>query len=189
MKKKIFFLIFISLFFTFTSARTVEIKSLVTINNTIITNYDLIKNIELIQILENRNVSKNETPMILQNIIEQKVKELELIKYKIQIDQVMLNNKINLIVDKKDYGEKKKEIKEFLLKKIEIQEKWNKLIFLKFANKLEVNINEIDEIVKKNNLSNDERSKVLNNHKNRKINIISKTYFNEIKGKYLIKIL
>jgi len=189
MKKKIFFLIFISLFFTFTSARTVEIKSLVTINNTIITNYDLIKNIELIQILENRNISKSETQIVLQSIIEQKVKELELIKYKIQIDQAMLNNKTNLIVNKKNYGEKKKEIKEFLLKKTEIQEKWNKLIFLKFANKLEVNINENDEIIKKNNLSNDERSKVLNNHKNRKINIISKTYFNEIKGKYLIKIL
>lgn len=189
MKKKFFFLLYISIFFTFNSARAVEIKSLVTINNTIITNYDLIKNIELIQILENRNVSKSETQIVLQSIIEQKVKELELIKYKIQIDQAMLNNKINLIVNKKNYGEKKKEIKEFLLKKIEIQEKWNKLIFLKFANKLEVNINEIDEIVKKNNLSNDERSKVLNNHKNRKINIISRTYFNEIKAKYLIKIL
>ena len=64
--------------------------------------------------------------------------------------------------------------------------KWNALITSLYARKLEINTNEIKEIVNsKKKVTNEED--VIRLEKEKKINILSKTYFNEVKKNYYIK--
>lgn len=187
-KKKYFLLIILCFFISRSDA--LEIKSLVVIDNANITNYDFIKNIELIKILEQREISKSEHQAILSNIIDTKIKELELKNFSLEVNKQKIEKKVNSIFGQKLQNQQiNPDVKKLLIRKIEIEEKWNRLILNKFKNKLEININEINEIAKLSNLSDKKKEDLIMMQKNKKINIISKTYFNEVKSKYLIKIV
>jgi len=172
------------------SANSFEIKSLVRINNENISNYDLDKEIKLIEKLENRKVSNLEKRKILNNSIDLKVKKIELDFRKIEINEIAVKKKSNLIL-KKNFKNVTldKEIRDLFVEKITIQERWNKLIVLRFGNKLEINLNEIAEIINTKNLSEKDKDELINLEKDKKINLLSNTFFNQIKKKYLIKIL
>ena len=74
-----------------------------------------------------------------------------------------------------------------MYKKIEISMQWNKLITLLFTNKLEININEIEENIKSKNIDLKNKDEIIKMEKVKKINILSKTHYNKVKQKYLIK--
>ena len=80
------------------------------------------------------------------------------------------------------------EIKKEIKKKLELSSRWNKLIFLKFRNKLEVNIVEINQIIKDKKIDEKDKEKIVAVEKNKKFNIVSQNYYNEIKKNYYIKI-
>lgn len=180
----IFFIIFTL------SSNCFEIRSLVRINNENISNYDLYKEIKLIEKLENRKVSDSEKKVILKNIINLKVKKIELDDRKIEINDLLLKKKANLILNK-NYKTitLDEEMKNLFIEKIKIQERWNTLIIKEFKNKLEINLNEINEIINSKNLAEENKEKLINLQKNKKINLLSQTFFNQIKNKFLIKIL
>jgi len=189
MKNK-FLWFFLFLFFFNNEAYVFEIKSIVTIDENNITNYDLQKSIELTELIQGRKISQFETRSILENTINLKIKEIELNKLEIEIKKENINKKFNSII-KQISNDKQinNEMKGLIYKQIETQERWNNLIFFKFRNKLEVNINEINEIAKLRNLNNKQKEELIFSEKNKKINIISNTYFNEIKSKYLVKMI
>ena len=78
-------------------------------------------------------------------------------------------------------------IKEYMFKKVEINMKWNKLVTILFSKKLEINMNEIEENIKNKNIDIKKKEEMIQIEKTKKINIISNTFYNEIKRKYLIK--
>ena len=174
-------------FFVITFAQANEIITLAKINNHSITNIDLVNEIEIRKILNNNDfrISKN---YLLQTLIEEKVKELELQKYNINIKEEIVLNELKQILKKSNIKNKiSDKKKKYMYKKIEISMKWNKLITLLFNNKLEINISEIEENIKSKNINLKNKDEIIKMEKLKKINVLSKTFYNKVKQKYLIK--
>ena len=74
-----------------------------------------------------------------------------------------------------------------MFNKVEINMGWNRLITILFSRKLEINMNELEENIKNKNIDIEKKEEMIRIEKTKKINIISKTFYNEIKRKYLIK--
>lgn len=183
------FCIFFALLCNFlTSSNAIEIKNIASVNNYSITNFDLFQEIKIKEALEKKKISKVQHSFVLQIMIQDKIKMLEIDKNKIQIPEQEIQSKLALVLDQSFKNEEiSKSLKDLIYKKIKYTSSWNILISQKFANKLTVNMDEIDEIIKSQNLKDGERNKVIELEKNKKLNIFSKTYFNEIKKKYFVK--
>lgn len=174
------------LFFFITPVNANEIITLAKINNHSITNIDLNNEIEIRKILNN-NIS-NSKNYLLQILIEEKVKELEAKKYNIIIrEEIVLNQLKNILKASNTENKISEKKRKYMYKKIEISMQWNKLITLLFKNKLEININEIEENIKSKNIDIKSKDEIIKMEKVKKINILSKTYYNKVKQKYLIK--
>ena len=140
------------------------------------------------ELLENRKIDSKEHQIILKRLINEKIQELEVNKFNINIDKKEINKLYNSQISLIKNNIKNKEIERNLKKKIEKSMKWKNIIFNKYKNKLNININEINEIVKNKNLSEDESENIILLEKNKKFNVFSNIYFNEIKKKYYIKV-
>jgi len=183
---KLFQSIFIIFFFY--SANANEIRSIVQVDSYSITNIDLIREITINEILKKRKLSDIEKKGLLKGLVEQKIKEIETGKNNILIDKAIVNKRVVQILSNYNLDENNhKQIKEFMFNKIEINMKWNKLITILFSKKLEINMNEIEEKIKSKNIDINKKEEMIQIEKTKKINIISSTFFNEIKRKYLIK--
>ena len=183
---KIIYSIF-TLFF-FCSANANEIKSIVQVGSYSITNIDLIKEIRINEIIKKRELNGSEKKKLLQNLIEEKIKEIELKKNNIRIDKNVVNKRVNQIIDnyQLDINNQDK-IKKYMFNKVEINMGWNRLITILFSRKLEINMNELEENIKNKNIDIKKKEEMIRAEKTKKINIISNTFYNEIKRKYLIK--
>ena len=187
LKKKILFAILLIFNLGLINLKADEIRVIAIVNEDIITSYDLYKEIKLIESLENRKVNNKEKINIVNKIINHKIKHLTTKDKNIKLDEKNINQKVNRIL-KNSKLDDDNEVKDLILDKVRIETKWNKLILLKFRNKLEVNMNEIEEkfTSKKIKMSKDQ---MINIEKLNKAAILSKTYFNEIKQKFFIKII
>ena len=183
---KIIYSIFILFFFC--SANANEIKSIVQVGSYSITNIDLIKEIRINEIIKKRELNGSEKKNLLQNLIEEKIKEIELKKNNIRIDKNVVNKRVNQIIDnyQLDINNQDK-IKKYMFNKVKINMGWNRLITILFSRKLEINMNELEENIKNKNIDIKKKEEMIRAEKTKKINIISNTFYNEIKGKYLIK--
>ena len=180
MKKKILFFLLFLLFITNSYSNSFNI--LASVNNKLITNYDLFVEIKLLEYLNKRPLNQNEKEIILNEMINNKIKMLELEKYKITLNELEIERRINSLIDGDDLMNLKQRLKE----KISTDSKWNNLIYLKFRNKLEINMQEINEKFSSSQ-NQAKKNEIIENEKKKKLNIISKTYFNEIKKNYLVK--
>ena len=180
----IFFILFSSL-----KSKSIEIKVLATVNNQVITNYDLFIEIKSQEILNNNAINKSQHRQILQQMIAETIRESEVKKNNITADKKAVNVKINEILSQ--FSNKIKlddPIRSNIKSKIENSIKWNNLILIKFRNKIEINRNEIDQIIKSKDLNEQDKDRITILEKNKKLQAFSKTYFNEVKKKYFIKI-
>ncbi len=167
-----------------------EIKTLVQINNQSITNIDLIKEIQIRELLDKRKLNDGQKKYLLQTLIDEKIKKLEITNYNLKINESIINKQVDQIIGARDIDTKfNDEIKNYIYNKIETNLKWNQLITILFSNKLEININEINEKIKSNNIDQSKSEEIIKIEKTKKINIISNTFFNEVKKKYLVRIL
>lgn len=174
--------------FFFCSANANEIKSIVQVDSYSITNVDLIKEIRINQILRKRSLNDAEKKVLLKNLIEEKIKEIEVVKNNINVNKSAVDKRVTQILGnyKLDDLDQDK-IKKYMFKKVEINMKWNKLITILFSKKLEINMNEIEENIKNKNIDIRKKEEIIQIEKTKKINIISNTFYNEVKRKYLIK--
>ena len=153
---KLFFNLLILIFILLKSsiAYTVENNSifiLAKVNNSIITNIDIIKEAKYLRALnpDLKKMNSNEIIKVAKNsMIREKIKENEILKYL----ELNLNNPAISSTIKKFYGrlglnsenEFKNYLSEFDLtlkfvkKKINIETNWNKLIYLKYNNLVEI---------------------------------------------------
>jgi len=183
---------YLAVFFTIFSVletKSFEIRVLATVNNQSITNYDLFIETKYQELMNNRTVNKSQHKQILNQMINELIKESEVKKNKMSVDKNTVKIKMNEILSQ--FSNKIKlndEIKSNIKLKIENSIKWNNLILMKFRNKIEINANEIDQITKYKDLNDQEKENFTILEKNKKLQVFSKTHFNEIKKKYFIKI-
>ena len=186
-KKKFLFYILIVFVLVNSSAYGNEIKTIAIVNNTTITTYDLFKKVEAIKILTNKKITISHQNYILDQLIENQIKKIEIDKNKINI----ANNVIKKITDEKILSYKLENppnfLKQYIFYETKLENEWNKLINIKFSNKLSLNTNEIESVIKSKNLSDSEVEKLILIQKSRKLNSISKSYFNSIKRNVFVK--
>jgi hypothetical protein len=146
-KKFFFFYIIINLFnYLYAS----PYKIIVTVNNDPITQIDLDYEMKILSILNNRDISKQQVNIALNNLIEESIKKKEIINEKLKIDNSLINN--HFLQISKNLNLNLKSIDQnliFLIKeKIKIDKLWNDLIIKKYGWKISINMKEIDQKLK-----------------------------------------
>ena len=203
-KKKIFiFIVFTFLFFN-SSSQSLTNNVIATINNDIITELDIKKEIDFIKFINKSEIDINSEKLkreIAEILIDRKIKQIEINYAKIEISEkesegqiyiYLENNKINNEI--LDNLFKNHQIESDYLKNIiSIDIKWNKLIRLIYENKININLTEVNEQVKKESQNNEDIEKIKNQiialEKNKILNKFSATHLDKSKKKYLIKFL
>ena len=165
MKVKIFF--FFIIYFTnfnFTLNAKEITKIVVKIENEIITNYDIKSEILATLILTKKEINQKNIDDLkqnaLENLIQNRLKKIELKKYNFTRNESKINQYLNSISSnniqniKSLFQENGIDYKSFV-DNIDIELKWRNLIFNNFSKKIEINLNDIDREVKKILLNNE----------------------------------
>ena len=175
-----------------------------TINNDIITELDIKKEIDFIKFINKSEIDINSKKIkreIAEILIARKVKQIEINNAKIEIAEkesegqiyiYLENNKINnQILD--NFFKNNQIETDYLKNIINIDIKWNKLIRLIYENRININLTEVNEQVKKETQNNEDIEKIKNQiitlEKNKILNKFSATHLEKSKKKYLIKFL
>ena len=188
-KKFFFFYIIINLFnYLYAS----PYKIIVTVNNDPITQIDLDYEMKILSILNNRDISKQQVSIALNNLIEESIKKKEITNEKLKIDNSLINNhflqiskNLNLNLNSVDQNFI------FLIKeKIKIDKLWNDLIIKKYGWKISINMKEIDQKLKekyKESYSNQIKDNLILEEKTKKLGVFSRYHLNKLKEQSLIK--
>ena len=188
-KKFFFFYIIINLFnYLYAS----PYKIIVTVNNDPITEIDLDYEMKILSILNNRDISKQQVSIALNNLIEESIKKKEIINEKLKIDNSLINN--HFLQISKNLNLNLKSVDQnliFLIKeKIKIDKLWNDLIIKKDGWKISVNMKEIDQKLKekyKESYSNQIKDNLILEEKTKKLGVFSRYHLNKLKEQSLIK--
>ncbi len=159
--KKFIFLIyffFISDLYAFSNS-----KIIIKVENEIITNIDLKNKIISSLVIANKEINQNSIDNLkrssVENLINQKIKLMEISKYNIEDDKLQLQNYLNSISNGDIKNLKDKFIQNNLdfnsfSEDINTQLKWQKLIYRIYSKKIEIDYNSIDrdinEIIEEN---------------------------------------
>ena len=159
MKVKIFFffiIFFANLNFTLNAKEITKI--VVKIENEIITNYDIKSEILATLILTKKEINQKNIDDLkqnaLENLIQNRLKKIELKKYNFTRNESKINQYLNSISSnniqniKSLFQENGIDYKSYV-NNIDIEIKWRNLIFNNFSKKIEINLNDIDREVKK----------------------------------------
>ena len=155
-----------------TKSFAIENKIIVKVNNKIITYLDIINEKRYLKALNPNlnNLEENKVYEIAKNsLVREKIKEIEILKYKkIEINQDYLENIIEQVYKKIGFNNKTDFIKyltnlniniSLIEKKLSNEAIWNSLIYERFNSQLKINNEEIEKNVK--NLKNTSKSYLL----------------------------
>ena len=203
-KKKVFIFIIFILFYFSSPSISVTNKVLVTIDNSIITELDLKKEIEFIKFINKSQIDENSEKVrkdIIENLIDKKIKKIEIDNAKIEITDkeienytynYLSNNKINYEILNAFYTAKQIE-KDYLKNIIIIEIGWIKLIRRMYESRININLTEINEEIKKESINTENIEKFKNQkidlERDKVLNKFSVTHLDKSKKKYLIKFL
>lgn len=187
--KKILFLIVLICQVSYGEQKIVTVAS---VNDSIITNIDIINEIKIIQILSRPGKEDNINSLALNNLIEELIKNNEIKKNKIQVDERNLEKRLNSIIKslEKEGIPLNKLLKNKIFQKIKINYEWNELIVKKYINQININLKEIDDKLRNSKSINqeEEKNKLIDFEKNKKLNIYSIKHYEKLKQNALIKI-
>ena len=158
MKIKTCKIIFFYFVFLLTQANAITNKILLKVENEIITNYEVKNKILTSLVLAGNEISQENINKLkkqaLESLIENKLKIIELEKFKIKKDSNQINSYLNSIsgndilalenkfkINNLDYN--------LFLEEIEIQTKWQNFIYLFYKGKIEINENSINNDIEK----------------------------------------
>jgi len=203
-KKKVFIFIIFILFYFSSPSISVTNKVLVTIDNSIITELDLKKEIEFIKFINKSQIDENSEKVrkdILENLIDKKIKKIEIDNARIEITDkeienytynYLSNNKINYEILNAFYTAKQIE-KDYLKNIIIIEIGWIKLIRRMYESRININLTEINEEIKKESINTENIEKFKNQkidlERDKVLNKFAVTHLDKSKKKYLIKFL
>jgi len=203
-KKKVFIFIIFILFYFSSPSISVTNKVLVTIDNSIITELDLKKEIEFIKFINKSQIDENSEKVrkdIIESLIDKKIKKIEIDNAKIEITDkeienytynYLSNNKINYEILNAFYTAKQIE-KDYLKNIIIIEIGWIKLIRRMYESRININLTEINEEIKKESINTENIEKFKNQkidlERDKVLNKFAVTHLDKSKKKYLIKFL
>ena len=203
-KKKVFIFIIFILFYFSSPSISVTNKVLVTIDNSIITELDLKKEIEFIKFINKSQIDENSEKVIkdiIENLIDKKIKKFEIDNAKIEITNkeienytynYLSNNKINYEILNAFYTAKQIE-NDYLKNIIIIEIGWIKLIRRMYESRININLTEINEEIKKESINSEDIEKFKNQkidlERDKVLNKFAVTHLDKSKKKYLIKFL
>jgi hypothetical protein len=203
-KKKFFIFIIFILFFYNSQSKSVTNNVLVTIDDSIITELDLKKEIEFIKFINKSEIVGNSEKVrrdIIESLIDKKIKKIEINKAKIEITEkeienytynYLLNNKINDEIINDFYTSKQIE-KDYLKNMIIIELGWIKLIRKLYESRININLTEINEQIKKESKNSEDlekfKNQIIDLERNKVLNKFAVTHLEKSKKKYLIKFL
>jgi len=203
-KKKFFIFIIFILFFFNSPSKSVTNNVLATIDNSIITELDLKKEIEFIKFINKSEIDGNSEKVkknIIDTLIDRKIKKIEIDNAKIEVTEKEIENytynylanyKINDEILHSFYNTKQIE-KNYLKNLLIIEIGWAKLIRQIYESRININITEINEEIKKEskNFEDSEKLKnqIINIEKNKVLNKFGNNHLEKSKKKYLIKFL
>ena len=155
MKKIIVISAFVFLtLFEINSYSKIENKIIVKIEDQIITNLDIKNKIISSLLLSNQKINQNNIDKIksqaLDSLINLNLKKNELLKYSIEDDNIQINEYLNSVSSnniemlKKSFKSNNLDFGSYL-DEIKTELKWQKLIFIKFDNKININEESINE--------------------------------------------
>jgi len=203
-KKKVFIFIIFILFYFSSPSISVTNKVLVTIDNSIITELDLKKEIEFIKFINKSQIDENSEKVrkdIIESLIDKKIKKIEIDNAKIEITDkeienytynYLSNNKINYEILNAFYTAKQIE-NDYLKNIIIIEIGWIKLIRRMYESRININLTEISEEIKKESINTENIEKFKNQkidlERDKVLNKFAVTHLDKSKKKYLIKFL
>ena len=203
-KKKIFIFIGLILFFYNSPGKSVTNNVIATIDNSIITELDLKKEIEFIKFINKSEIDNNSEKVrrnIIETLIDRKIKKIEIDKAKIEITEkeienytynYLINYKINDEILNSFFNTQQIE-KNYLKNLIIVEMGWTKLIREIYESRININITEINEEVKKESKNSEDSEKlknqIINIEKNKVLSKFGTTHLEKSKKKYLIKFL
>ena len=203
-KKKIFIFISLILFFYNSPSKSVTNNVIATIDNSIITELDLKKEIEFIKFINKSEIDNNSQKIrqnVIETLIDRKIKKIEIDNAKIEITEkeienytynYFINYKINDEILNSFFNTQQIE-KNYLKNLIIVEMGWTKLIRQIYESRININITEINEEIKKESKNSEDSEKlknqIINLEKNKVLNKFSNTHLEKSKKKYLIKFL
>jgi hypothetical protein len=203
-KKKFFIFIGLILLFYNSPSKSVTNNVIATIDNSIITELDLKKEIEFIKFINKSEIDNNSQKIrrnVIETLIDRKIKQIEIDSAKIEITEkeienytynYLINYKINDEILNSFFNTQQIE-KNYLKNLIIIEMGWTKLIRQIYESRININITEINEEIKKESKNSDESEKlkiqIINLEKNKVLNKFGTTHLEKSKKKYLIKFL
>jgi hypothetical protein len=203
-KRIILILIFCIFFVNKSQSKQLSNNIIVSIDNLIITELDINKEINFIKFIKSGEINMNKEVLkkeAINILIDRKIKDIETSFFKIEVQEKEVENSLyNFLNEIKTNNENlnsfyiKHEIeKDYLRNIVRIDLKWSKLIRQLYQSRINVNMTEINNDIKKDIKSNetDERleQNILINEQNKLLNKFSITHLEKSKKKYLIKFL
>ena len=200
------FFIFISLilFFYNSPSKSVTNNVIATIDNSIITELDLKKEIEFIKFINKSEIDNNSQKVrsdVIETLIDRKIKKIEIDNAKIEITEkeienytynYLINYKINDEILNSFFNTQQIE-KSYLKNLIIVEMGWTKLIRQIYESRININITEINEEIKKESKNSEDSEKlknqIINIEKNKVLNKFGISHLEKSKKKYLIKFL
>ena len=196
--------IILILFCFISTGNSLSNNVIVTIDNVIITELDLKKELEFIKFINKSEIDINSIKVkkeIIEILIDRKIKKIEVDNAKIEITEkeienyfnnYLLNNKINDEILKNFYKAHQLE-DDYLNNIISIDTRWIKMIRQIYENRININLTEINEQIKKETQNTDDNEKlknqIISTEKNKILNKFATTHLEKSKRKYLIKFL
>lgn len=163
-KKKIKYIIFLIFYLNFLSAISYENKIIVKIDNKVVTSYELKNKILTTLILSNEEINQNTInktkPLVINSLIDLKIKENEITKFKIEISDLEVNKNLKTYTkgDEENFRKLFSNNKlnfEIFKEDLKTELAWRKLIFSLYNKKVSINQSELDlelqSILKDNN--------------------------------------
>ena len=136
------------------STSSIDNQIIVIVENKIISSYELKNKIKTVLFLNGQDLNQqnidNTKTFAINSLINNKLKELELLKFKIEIDERNLENKLNQI-SSNDIANLKKKFREnnldydLYLKDLRTELRWQKMIYLIYNKKVEIDDKQITE--------------------------------------------
>ena len=203
-KKKFLILLGLILFFYNSPSKSVTNNVIATIDNSIITELDLKKEIEYIKFINKSEIDNNSEKVrrnVIETLIDRKIKKIEIDNAKIEITEkeienytynYLINYKINDEILNSFFNTQQID-KSYLKNLIIVEMGWTKLIRQIYESRININITEINEEIKKESKNSEDSEKlknqIINIEKNKVLNKFGISHLEKSKKKYLIKFL
>ena len=203
-KKKFFTFIILFTFLYNSTTKALTNNVIATVDNTIITELDVKKEIEFIKFINKSEIDINSIKVkkeITEILIDRKIKKIEVDNAKILINEkeienyfnnYLINQKIDNEILNKFYNSQRIE-DDYLKNVIDIDLRWIKLIRQIYENRININLTEVNEEIKKESHKNEDNEKLKNeiiaSEKNKLLSKFSSIHLEYSKKKYLIKYL